>query len=86
MYDLANLALHSPYTGSEEFLVSNGDDIPITHTGYLLLSHSARPLSLNNVLRVPAIARNLISVRQLCSDNLVSVEFFPDWFQVKDLS
>ena len=82
--DLANFALHAPYKGSEEVLVGNGDGLQITHTGSLSLPHSS--LSLKNVLTVPEIARNLISVKQLCTDNLVSVEFFPQSFQVKDLS
>lgn len=53
--DLANLALHSPYRGSEEVLVGNGEGLQITHTGSLSLPHSS--LSLKNVLTVPEIAR-----------------------------
>lgn len=84
--DITNLSMHSPYTDSEEVIVGNGDGLQITHTGSLSLPHSYHILSLYNVFRVPTIARNLISVRKLCSYNSVSVEFFPDWFQVKDLS
>lgn len=63
--DLASLALHSQYTGSEEVLVGNGDGLQITHIGSLSLPHSSGTLSLNNVLRVHEIAKNLIWVCQL---------------------
>lgn len=84
--DRANLALHSPYNGSEEVMVGNGIGLQITHTGSLSLPHSTHALSLQNVLTVPSIARNLISVKRLCTNNLVSVEFFPNSFHVKDLN
>lgn len=84
--DLANLSMHAPYTGGEEVQVGNGAGIPITHTGLSTLSTPQRTLLLNNVLRVPQISNNLVSVKKLCTDNSVSVEFFPTVFQVKDLN
>lgn len=50
--DLANLALHSPYNGSEEVMVGNGHGLPITHTDSVSLPHSTHSLSLQNVLAV----------------------------------
>ena len=84
--DLNNLALHHPYTGGEEVLIGDGSGLPISHTGSTSLSSSSRPLTLSNVLYVPTIHKNLISVYRLCNNNQVSVEFFPSYFQVKDLS
>ena len=84
--DLANLSMHTPYNGGEEVHVGNGAGLQITHTGLSTLPSTKRSLYLNNVLRVPQISKNLISVNKLCTDNFVSVEFFPNQFQVKDLN
>lgn len=83
--DLDNLALHQPYNGNDAVLIGDGSPLPITHTGSLSLSSSSKPITLNNVLCVPHIHKNLISVYRLCNANKVSVEFFPASFQVKDL-
>ena len=83
--DLANLSLHQPYTGGDEVVVDNGAALPITQTGSTLLHSSTRPLHLNNILYVPAIHKNLISVYKLCNANQVSVPFFRSCFQVRDL-
>lgn len=84
--DLANLSMHSPYTGGEEVQVGNGAGLAITHTGLSAISTPQRTLYLNNVLRVPKISKNIVSVNKLCTDNSVSVELFPNVFQVKDLN
>ncbi|XP_010485013.1 PREDICTED: cell wall protein DAN4-like [Camelina sativa] len=84
--DLANLSLHQPYTGGEEVLVGNGAGLPILHTGSASLPSLQRHLLLTNVLHVPNIQKNLISVYRLCNANNVCVEFFPAFIQVKDLS
>lgn len=84
--DLHNLALHQPYSGDDSVLIGDGSGLQITHTGSLSLPSTSRNLLLNNVLSVPNIAKNLISVYRLCNVNKVSVEFFPAHFQVKDLS
>lgn len=83
--DLANLSMHSPYTGNDEVLIGDGEGLQITHTGSSLLPSPTRSLYLHNVLRVSDIAKNLASVKKLCTNNSVSMEFFPDDFQVKDL-
>lgn len=83
--DLANLSLHQPYSGGQEVVVGNGAALPIVQTGSTLLKTSTRPLHLNNILHVPAIHKNLISVYKLCNANQVSVQFYPSCFQVRDL-
>uniref|UniRef100_A0A1J3J5G1 Retrovirus-related Pol polyprotein from transposon TNT 1-94-like beta-barrel domain-containing protein n=1 Tax=Noccaea caerulescens TaxID=107243 RepID=A0A1J3J5G1_NOCCA len=50
--DLANLALHQPYTGGEEVIVGDGNGLAITQTGSTTLPSSTRSLSLTNVLCV----------------------------------
>ena len=84
--DLSNLALHQPYTGGEEVLIGDGSGLQITNTGSLSLPTNHKPLSLSNVLLVPNIQKNLLSVNKLCNHNQVSIEFFPSHFQVKDLT
>lgn len=79
--DINNLSLHQPYLGGEEVIVGNGATLPITHTGSTLLPSMSKPLSLNQVICVPNIAQNLVSVYRLCNTNRVSVEFFPAHFR-----
>jgi transposase InsO family protein len=63
-------------------MVGNGATLPIIGTSYSTLSG---PFHLNNVLIALDIIKNLLSVRQFTSDNLVSVEFDPLGVSVKDL-
>ena len=58
-------------------IIGNGQALPITCTGHTTLSTPNHSFSLNNVLVTPDIIKNLISVRKLTTDNLVSVEFDP---------
>ena len=83
--DLQNLALHQPYLGDDSVMIGDGSGLAITHTGSSSLPFSSRNIRLNDVLCVPNIKKNLISVYRLCNTNKVSVEFFPASFQVKDL-
>ncbi|KAJ9541276.1 hypothetical protein OSB04_027782 [Centaurea solstitialis] len=47
-------------------------------------SQTPPPLQLNNVLHVPSLIKNLLSVRRFSVDNNVSIEFDPFGFDVKD--
>ncbi|CAA7050341.1 unnamed protein product [Microthlaspi erraticum] len=84
--DLSNLSLHQPYLGGEEVTIADGTNLHISHTGSSQLPTLSKPLTLTDVLYVPDLKKNLISVYRLCNANRVSVEFFPASFQVKDLS
>ena len=84
--NLSNLSLHSPYQGSDDIMIGNGLALPITHTGSTTISTSSRTFTLQNVLCVPSMQKNLISIYQFCTNNHVSVEFSPSAFQVKDLN
>ncbi|CAM0881883.1 unnamed protein product [Alopecurus aequalis] len=74
-----------PSTSPSSITVGNGSTLPITHIGHSSLSASARKLLLKNVLLVPHILKNLISIRRFTIDNLCSIEFDPFGFSVKDL-
>ncbi|KAK4477741.1 hypothetical protein RD792_017002 [Penstemon davidsonii] len=82
--DLQNLALHSNYDGNEDLQIGDGKNLAITHTGSTSLPSSSSSFLLNDVLYVPSMKKNLVSVYKLCCTNNVSVEFSPFSFVVKD--
>ena len=67
-------------------MIGDGSPLSISHTGSTLLPSNSRNLALDKIIYVPDIHKNLISVYRLYNTNQVSVEFFPAYFQVKDLS
>lgn len=68
-----------------EFRMVRGSALPITHSGSFYVPSSTKPFFFNNVLCVPSLDKNLISVFQLCKTNGVAVTFTPTYFQVRDL-
>ena len=70
------------YSSSSKVVVGNGVGIPISHIGDLSLSHNG--LSLNQVLVVPTIIKNLLSVSQFSTDNNCYFIFNASGFVVKD--
>ncbi|XP_076937369.1 uncharacterized protein LOC143604938 [Bidens hawaiensis] len=69
---------------SNNIIVGNGFQIPILGTEYTKLNTNHKPLHINNVLYAPQLITNLLSVRRLTTDNLISIEFDPFGFLVKD--
>jgi len=65
--------------------VGNGHSIPIHGFGHTNLPSSNPPLVFLNVLYAPQIFKNLVYVLRFITDNLVSLEFDPLGFFVKDL-
>jgi hypothetical protein len=58
----------------------------ITHVGQSTLHTSSHPLHLKDILQVPSVTRNLLSVKKFSLDNNVFFEFHPWYFFVKDRS
>ena len=83
--DLNNLSLHTPYDGTEELIIGDGTGLHISHIGSLTISYVSHSITLNNVLFVPSMSRNVVSISQLCRDNNASIEFLSHSFVVKDL-
>ena len=83
--DLQNLSLHSNYEGPDDIILGDGSGLKITHVGTTQLSSPSYIFSLKNVICVPFMKRNLISVSQFCKSNNASIEFSPTYFFVKDL-
>jgi transposase InsO family protein len=83
--DLANLNVHAEeYTGTDQIRVGNGKGLPVAHIGTTSLSTPHSSLILKDVLHVPQITKNLVSVQKFTSDTNTFFEFHPDYFLVKD--
>ncbi|GJW48477.1 ribonuclease H-like domain-containing protein [Tanacetum coccineum] len=64
--------------------VGDGESMPVTNTGHIIIPSHHRPLHLHNVLVTPNIIKNLIFVRQFTRDNNCTIEFDAFGFSVKD--
>lgn len=86
--ELGNLQISSDFNGAESVMVGNGNHIPILSIGRSSFSSpvstSHKSLFLNNILYVPQIAKNLLSISQFTYDNNVLIEFHYDCCLVKD--
>jgi len=78
------LSSSSPYSGSSQVMVGNGNLLSILSTSTSFLPTSSKPLLLNNVLYVPSLQKNLMSVHRLCVDNNCFIQFTESGFFVKD--
>ena len=84
-HELDKLQMREPYQGKDHVHTANGEGMCITHVGQSILpTSSPRPLHLKNILHVPSVTRNLLSVRRFAQDNNVFFEFHPWYFFVKD--
>ncbi|KAF5462652.1 hypothetical protein F2P56_018640 [Juglans regia] len=80
--DVSQLDKVEPYTGTDRVIVGNGSSLPITHMG----SCSPTPsLTLNDVLVVPNLTKNLLSVSKLTNDFPFSVSFTDNTFIIQNL-
>lgn len=81
-----NLSTRSENGEGSQIYVANGSCLPILHYGSASLSslNNNRSLVLQNLLHVPSITKNLISVSQFARDNSVFFEFHPIFCYVKD--
>jgi len=79
--NMANLNLRSEdYTGIDQVLVGNGASLHISQIGSSILTPLKTPFVLKQLLIVPKIQKNLISVQQFCSDNVVYFEYHNRFF------
>lgn len=73
-----------PYCGPEKMFVGNGEGLKITHTGHANFKTKTGQLALNNVLVVPEMKTNLLSISKLTRDNNCSISFFADKLVIKN--
>lgn len=82
--DISSLSQVEDYKGNDQVKVGNGAPLNIANTGKTLLHTPTRTFHLNNVLHVPSITKNLLSVQKFSRDNDSFFEFHRDHFCVKD--
>jgi histone deacetylase 1/2 len=84
-HELSKLNPRESYSGHDQVRTADGSGMHISHIGHAsLLTHTSKTIRLLNVLHVPSVTRNLISVPKLTLDNDVFVEVHPFHFFVKD--
>jgi hypothetical protein len=82
--DINNLTYAQRYTGTDSVHIGNGTGLSILHTNSTTLYTNHHALQLSNVLHVPLITKNLLSVSQLTKDNNIFVEFSHSHCFIKD--
>ncbi|KAL5748355.1 hypothetical protein ACOSP7_025385 [Xanthoceras sorbifolium] len=85
--DLGNFLTYSAYTGSERLAVDSGDQLQILHIGNTVIDSHSKPitqLKLTNMLHVPHIAKNLLSIYRFVNDNNAVAEFIGHCCVIKD--
>ncbi|KAG8379883.1 hypothetical protein BUALT_Bualt07G0135600 [Buddleja alternifolia] len=80
---LENLRL---YKGFDAVMVGNGEFMNITHVGDTQVNYDGHEIPLRNVLLVPNIKKNLLSVSQLTTDMPYEFEFDGNGFVIRDRS
>ncbi|GJV20702.1 putative RNA-directed DNA polymerase [Tanacetum coccineum] len=84
--DLEAMDNSEAYYGDDALHVGNGKGLPILHIGSSKVYSPQKTFSLKNILHVPEISHNLLSVQKFCHDNDVFFEFHTSYFIVKDES
>ena len=82
--DQQSLDHSEPYYGKDSLYVGNGESLPILHIGSTKIYSPHKTFILKNILHVPQIKQNLLSVQKFCPDNNVFFEFHSTFFAVKD--
>ncbi|TXG63472.1 hypothetical protein EZV62_010466 [Acer yangbiense] len=82
--ELGNLNIGAEYNGGNKLFMGNGIGLTIFHIGHSTFSNASRSFILRNLLHVPNITKNLISVSQFANDNNVFFELHPHACFVKD--
>ena len=73
------------YIGPDQLYVGNGQGLHISATGSSKFHTNSAHFKLNDILHVPLITKNLLSIHKFTSDNNVYVEFYPNFCMVKDM-
>ncbi|KAI0522396.1 hypothetical protein KFK09_004775 [Dendrobium nobile] len=85
--DVSNINYPSSYRGSDVVSIANGSSLPIHNTGQgiLPIPDTDRKLHLSNLLHVPSLKHNLLSVSKLTADNSIRICFDANGFTIKDM-
>jgi hypothetical protein len=72
------------YHGQDQIHVGDGTGLPITHIGSPSLILTRHQFLLKQLLHVPLICKNLLSVRKFALNNSIFFEFHSSYFVIKD--
>lgn len=81
---MSNLQIHSTYQDNESLTFGNGSKVTIANIGHNTYPLKENIVSLNHILHVPSINKNLLSIYQLTCDNNCAVELHPNCYFAKD--
>ncbi|MFS7963768.1 putative RNA-directed DNA polymerase [Helianthus anomalus] len=84
--DLSSIDNSEAYFGNDSLLIGDGNPLPIFHIGSSTIYSPNKTFKLSNILHVPDLKQNLLSVQKFCVDNDVFFEFHSSYFVVKDES
>jgi hypothetical protein len=84
-HNLEKMVVKEKYLGNDQVTVANGQGMYIRHIVQSNIHIASHTLILRNILHVPSITRNLLSLRKFVIDNHVFFEFHPHFLLIKDL-
>ncbi|PKU66194.1 Retrovirus-related Pol polyprotein from transposon TNT 1-94 [Dendrobium catenatum] len=79
-----HLTTYNPYYGNDTVTIGDGRSVPIAHTGSGILPTPASKLLLSQLLHIPSLSYNLLSISNLVKDNNISITFDANGFVFKD--
>jgi hypothetical protein len=80
--DLKKLDVRNKYNGNDQVHTTSGSGRNISHS---IISPPSCDLILRNILQVPQDVKNLLFIHRFTTNNHASLEYFPNFFLVKDL-
>ncbi|KAH9768735.1 retrovirus-related pol polyprotein from transposon RE1 [Citrus sinensis] len=90
--NMANMHVSNEFRGNDKLIIGDGKGLSITHVGNTNLTiqsskiqSASTCIALKDILLVPSITKNLISVSRPITDNDLSVEFLGSVCFVKDI-
>ncbi|PKU75332.1 Retrovirus-related Pol polyprotein from transposon TNT 1-94 [Dendrobium catenatum] len=82
---LENLNQPRAYMGTDAITIGDGRNIPIANAGSGIIPTPNSKLRLSQILHIPQISYNLLSISALTRDNNISISFDAHGFVIKDL-
>ena len=76
---------HTDYHGPDDITIGNGKSLSISHVGSSHYTTHNKIFNLKHIFHVPDACSNLLSVSSFTNSNDVLVEFFPSYFEIKDI-